>query len=425
MTFPEEFWWGAGMSATASGGAAPASDLAAWEASGRRRPAGPAETTSGFDATFVDDLAVLAGHRLRHLRLTLEWARLEPADGHRDDAAVEHYRAVLRAAHDAGIVVWGCLHDGALPGWFAHDERGFADARSRRYFWARHVELVGEAFGDLVGGWVPVYEPGRWAQRGWIDGAAPPGRGDEAQGFAGALEGVHLASVDAALRLRQGGRPVTSAQWLVPVFPWRADPGSPVAAEAEVAAGVVDEALWGSWRRMLTEETLAIGRRPPVEVPGAREAFDVIGFTYRHAVAVRGDGVIGPYPQSLTTGADGQVPWSEGLALAVHHVAESLPGRPLLIAGYGLTTGDEGLREQYLREGLAAAAEAVGGGIDLRGFWWDTPIDPAPGEGVVGGEGGEGGASAAAGAGLFDRDRTPRPAAALLSSVTRGGPVPS
>ncbi|CAN5886982.1 family 1 glycosylhydrolase [soil metagenome] len=422
MTFPDDFWWGAGMSATTAEGAAPASDLAAWEQAGRCRPSGPG---AGFFERFVDDLALLAERGLCHLRLTLEWARLEPTNGRRDDEAVDHLRSVLRAAGDAGITVWGCLHDGTLPGWFAHDERGFADARSRRYFWARHVELVGEAFGDLVGGWVPVHEPGRWAQRGWIDGARPPGRRDDAEGFAAALEGVHLASVDAAQRLRQSGQPVATAQWLVPVFGWRADPDAPVSAEAEVATGIVDEAFWGSWRRMLTEETLVVGHRPPVEVPGAREAFDVIGFTYRHAATVRGDGALGPYPQRSATGADGQVAWSEGLALALHHMAESLPGRPLLVAGYGLTTGDEDHRERYLRDGLAIAADAVADGIDLRGFWWDAPVGSAPdGSGGPNGEG-AGAGGEGAGAGLFARDRTPRPAAALLSSVTHGGAVPA
>ena len=62
-------------------------------------------------------------------------------------------------AREADIAVWACLHDGALPGWFSVDEHGFGDARSRGYFWSRHVELVGEAFGDLVHGWVPVFEP--------------------------------------------------------------------------------------------------------------------------------------------------------------------------------------------------------------------------------------------------------------------------
>lgn len=405
MTFPEGFWFGAGASSSATEGTAPASDLAAWEHDGRRRPTGP----SGAPDVVAGDLARLAEVGCATVRLTLEWARLEPTEGRRDTEAVEAARLALTTARDAGLDVWACLHDGTLPGWFAHDEHGYADRRARGYHWARHVEFVGETFGDLVAGWVPVFEPGRWALRGWVTGSRPPGRGDDAPGFAEALEGAHLASVEAALRLREGGRPVASAQWLVPLFPARPDPDSPAPAEAQAMVELVDDALWGSWRRMLTEETLSIGHRPPVAVPGAREAFDVLGVTYRHAAAVRGDGQLLAYPQTLAPGPDGQVPWSEGLGLSLHHTAESLPGRPLLVAGYGLTTGDEDRREQHLRDGLAAAAEAVDGGIDLRGFWWDTPIDP------VGGT---------VGPGLFDHDRAPRPAAALFASVARGGPVP-
>ena len=85
-----------------------------------------------------------------------------------------------------------CLHDGSLPGWFAHDERGFPDQRSRRYFWARHVERVGEAFGGRVHGWVPTFEPTRWASRGWLDGDRPPGQRDDARGFAAAVEEITL-----------------------------------------------------------------------------------------------------------------------------------------------------------------------------------------------------------------------------------------
>src|SRR5690606_24654075 len=114
-----------------------------------------------------------------------------------------------------------------------------------------------------------------------------------------------------------------------------------------------------------------------VPVPGARQAFDVLGLTYRHAAAVRGDGALLPYPPSSPTGVEGQVSWSEGLALALHHAAESLPDRALMIAGYGIRTADEDRRETYLRDGLAIAEQAVDGGIDLRGFWWDAPVDPA------------------------------------------------
>ncbi len=95
---------------------------------------------------------------------TFEWARLEPTPEAWDAAAVEHLTDVLTATNDAGIHVWACLHDGSLPGWFAHDERGFPDQRSRRYFWARHVERVGEAF-EAGHGWVPTFEP-TWCATG-------------------------------------------------------------------------------------------------------------------------------------------------------------------------------------------------------------------------------------------------------------------
>jgi len=360
---------------------------------------------------YTDDLPRFAAHGIGHLRHTIEWARLEPDNGHIDSAAVDHVRLLLQTARDAGVAVWACLHDGTLPGWFSHDERGFADARSRGYYWARHVEFVGETFGDLIHGWVPVYEPARWAYRGWIDASRPPGQRDDAEAFAAALEAVHLASVEAARRLRPGGRPVASAQWTVPLSPARPDAGAPATVDAQAMTTVVDEALWGCWHRMLTEETLQVPGRPPVDVPGAREAFDVVGLTYRHAAAVRGDGVLLPYPQTASSAGTDHVPWAEGLGHALHRAAESLPDLPLLVAGYGIDTANEEHRQQHLRDGLAIAEEAVAGGIDLRGFWWDTPVDPIePGRHPPG---------------LFDRDRVARPAADLLADVARGGPVPS
>ncbi len=407
MALPGDFWWGAWVSSLAAEGAAPASDLGAWEREGRAAPSGEG---FGFATGFHDDLRLLAAHGACHLALTLEWARVEPSDGHHDPAAVEQLRLQLEAARDAGISVWGGLQDGTLPGWFAHDERGHADDRSRRYYWARHVETTGELFGDLVHGWMPVHEPTRWAAQGWLEGARPPGRHDDAEAFAAALEGVHLASVEAAQRLRGGGRPVATGHRVTPLFPARDQPDLPPTPDAEAMTSVVDETLHGCWLRLLEEETLVVPGRVPVDVPGAREAFDVVGITYRHAAAVRGDGALLRYPQSLPAGAGGAVPWPEGLAIALHRVAEALPERPLLVAGYGLPTADEGLRERFLRDGLGIAQEAVADGMPLRGFWWQEPIDgpghPAP-------------------PGLFDRDRTPRPAAALFAAVAAGADVPA
>ncbi|MGI8756200.1 MAG: family 1 glycosylhydrolase [Acidimicrobiales bacterium] len=408
MTFPEGFGWGATVSATDAWGSAPASDLAAWPGELGAPEAGTPEAPGAIRAV-GEDLTRLAGLGLGHVRLTIDWARVEPAEGRRDVEAVEHLRLALAAGGDAGLAMWGCLHDGPLPGWFAQDERGFGDTRSRHYYWARHVEWVGETFGDLIHGWVPVAEPTRWAQRGWLTGDRPPGRVNDAEAFAAALEAIHLASVEAALRLRQDAQPVATAQWLVPLFPARIDPAAPTTPDAEAMTSVAEEVFRGCWLRMLTEETLVVPGRPPVDVPGAREAFDHIGFTYRHALAVRGDGALVPYPQTLATGSNGQVPWAEGLEIVLHRLADAVPERPLFIAGVGLATVDEEEREEYLRDVLAVAEEAIDGGIDVRGLWWETPIDAPTGPAR----------------GLLDRDHNPRPAADLLTRVAAGGEVPT
>jgi beta-glucosidase len=221
--------------------------------------------------------------------------------------------------------------------------------------------------------------------------------------------------VDAAQRLREGGRPVACAHWAVPTFPARTDPDAPPSAEAEVLARTTDQIHHGCWVRLLEEGQLAIPGRTPVEVPSARQAFDIVGVTYRHAMAVRGDGAVLPYPQALEVGPDGQVPWTQGLGIVLHRLAEDLPGRPLLIAGVGLTTDDEGRRRDYLRDLLRTAEAALDDGIDLRGLWWHTPIDPRfpAGEDAVSG----------AAPGLWDHERNPRAAEELLTSVAHGGPI--
>ena len=239
---------------------------------------------------------------------------------------------------------------------------------------AAHVEQVGEELGDLVDGWIPMVEPARWALQGWLTAAGPPGRVDDAEGFSGALQGALLGSVEAALRLRAAGRPVATGQWVVPAFPARVTPDVPPSPEAEAMVGVVDEALFGCWRRLLLEGTLVVPGRAPIEIPDARVAFDRIGFTYRHAVAVRGDGALLPFPQQLPVRADGQVSWAEGLALALHHVADTFGDRPIQLVGYGVASDDPAF-DEFEHQARTIVQGAIDDGIDLRSAWWDAPLD--------------------------------------------------
>ena len=190
MEWPDGFLWGTGASSTQCEGAAPASDWARWEKLGRAPASGDG---NGFGARYAEDFALLAEHGLTHHRLSIEWARIEPRQGERDNGAIEHYRSILTAARDAGIAPWVCLHHFTLPGWFGDDLGGFLDEKAARYWWPRHVDFVAETFGDLVFGWKPINEPVAYALTSYLMGVFPPGRSD-IDDFRTVVRTIHMAA---------------------------------------------------------------------------------------------------------------------------------------------------------------------------------------------------------------------------------------
>lgn len=404
MPFPEEFWWGTAASSTQCEGAAPASD---WLREERRGTYPPSGAGNGFATRYADDFALAASLGLTHHRLSIEWARIEPEEGHHDPAAIEHYRAVLQAARDAGVAPWVCLHHFTLPGWFTEiGEGAFRDDRARSYHWARHVAFCAETFGDLVFGWKPINEPFAYAAASYLLGELPPRRRDPAQ-MLEAYRGILLAQRDAWRELRGGGTPVATIHNLSPLFP--ADDSVPAAHNTDA----VDELMWRVWIRADRDGVLALPGRAPEEVADLRECCDVVGFSYYSAHAVGRDLGFLPYPSGARVGPLGYAPWSEGLGLVLRRLRDELPGRPLLVCEHGVGTDDDRWRTEVLRESLAVAEDALADGVDLRGFFHWTLVDNyewTSGYDVA--------------FGIVSRDREPRPSAALLASVAAGGTTP-
>jgi beta-glucosidase/6-phospho-beta-glucosidase/beta-galactosidase len=119
---------------------------------------------------------------------------------------VAHLRRVLAAAAGAGVAVWACLLHGTAPGWFTDDQRGWLDDKAV-LVWARHVDRVAEAVGDLVAGWVPIHEPELVARLGYGEGTFPPGRHRD-DDHHDARAALLAAEAEAARLLRTGPAPV-------------------------------------------------------------------------------------------------------------------------------------------------------------------------------------------------------------------------
>ena len=255
---------------------------------------------------------------LAHHRLSLEWARLEPEAGEHDPDAVAHYRDVLSTAGDVGIRPWVCLHHFTLPRWFA-ESGGFLVERNRTEAWARHVEFVAETFGDLVGGWQPVNETNYYARAAYGGGGFPPGRRDRDE-VALVEEAIHLATAEAAVRLRRTGAPVASILGLSAIVTQDDAPET-----CELAAKLYDT-YWAPGLGLFRDGVLRVRHRTPVERPDLAGSFDLLGFSYYSAMGVRA-GRLPSIPRTLPSRrwATGSGPTASGSSSIVS--VASFPGR--------------------------------------------------------------------------------------------------
>src|SRR5437016_11042646 len=112
--FPEGFLFGIAQSAHQLEGGNVNSDWWAWEHDARSPCREPSGDACDFFHRYPEDIALVAGVGLNAFRLSVEWARIEPAEGEFSVAALEHYRRVVTACREAGLAPVVTLHHYAL-----------------------------------------------------------------------------------------------------------------------------------------------------------------------------------------------------------------------------------------------------------------------------------------------------------------------
>jgi beta-glucosidase len=396
MDWPTGFLWGTGASSTQCEGAAPASDWWDWERAGRAPASGDG---NGFSKRYGEDFRAYAKLGLTHHRLSIEWARIEPEPGRHDERAVAHYRNVLAAALEAGVQPWVALYHFTLPRWFAADG-GFLVERNRTDVWARHVDYVAETFGDLVRGWQPVNETNYYPAAAYLGGGWPPGHNDR-QEWAMGTEAIHLATAEAAVRLKQTGAPVSSIFGLSAVVAHDDEPATLRLVDR------IYQVNWSTGLDLYRHGVLRVRGREPTERPELAASFDLIGFSYYSTIGVSGGRIV-PHPVGAPLSPLGYAIWADGLRLVLDRLAQELPGAPLLVAEYGIGSDDDEVRAAYLERGLQVTNEAIGRGIDVRGLFHWTGVDNY--EWLHGFD---------VSFGLLDRDRNVRPSSLVLQREAR------
>lgn len=353
------------LSATELRGSAATADWSRWVSRGKAPSHDPGITI--FEQSWPLDFKQLADMGADSVYLTIEWARLEPRQNHYDEAEIDHVRNLLAGAKQYGLTTWAVLVDGTLPGWFSEDEHGFADSRSRGLLWPRHVDWVGETFGDLVDGWIPQREPVHHALRSQLWALAPPGRSNPNR--AGEAIRDTLLAEGEAWRLLAGTAPVATYQTV------RSIVGTANDVKAERVARQLRAMSTESWVGALTTGVISVPGAIERSAPHLRDAFDRVIVELRPPIMVDASWSISPYPSEAVVGPTGLAPWPPASEENLRWVADRLDGRPIMAAGSLADVTDDGRSRPDHVETMMGIAKQAASTTNVVGWCWSSAID--------------------------------------------------
>ena len=380
--FPEGFLWGTATASHQIEGGNVNNDWWDFEhdpSSGCAEPSGDACDSWH---RWAEDVDLVADLGLGAYRFSLEWSRIEPAEGEWSRASLEHYRRICAACRERGVTPFVTFCHYTLPRWFA--ARGGWEAADATETFGRYVERSAAHLGDLLGGACTLNEPNVASVLGYTLGRFPPGIKDRFSRAAKVNETLVRAHRRAAEALRAG--PGTFPVGLtLSMADIQAAPGGE--AMAAGAAEVENVFLRGT------------------------EGDDFVGVQGYSRMRLGPEGVLGPEPGSEVTQM-GYEYWPQVIEAVVRRAA-GVTGLPVLVTESGIGTADDRRRIDYLAETLRGALRCLADGIDLRGYFawslldnFEWALGYAPTFGLV----------------AVDREtfaRRPKPSAAWFGSVAR------
>src|SRR5712692_8674145 len=176
LRFPDGFLWGTASSSYQCEGGNTNNQWYRWEQRGQILTGEQCGEACDWWENAEDDFALAEQMEHNALRLSLEWSRIEPAEGQWDSAPLDRYRAMLTDLRHRHIKPIVTLHHFTDPLWFT-DRGGFEDEANIRYF-VRYVTRAVQSLQDLCDFWVTINEPNIYAFMGYVLGSFPPGEHD-------------------------------------------------------------------------------------------------------------------------------------------------------------------------------------------------------------------------------------------------------
>jgi beta-glucosidase len=413
-SFPPGFLWGSATAAAQIEGAAheDGKEDSIWDAFARV----PGAVAHGHTPEVAvdhyhrmpQDVALMKELGLQSYRFSTSWARVKPGDRQPNPAGLDFYSRLVDELLGANILPWLTLYHWDLPQ--ALEEKGGWANRDTAYRFLDYAELMYTALGDRVDHWTTFNEPLCSSLIGYAGGEHAPGRQEPAAALA-AVHHQHLTHGLATRELRQrGAKNIGITLNLTNAVP--NDPTDPV----DIDAARRLDALWNrmfleplllsAYPKDLLEDVAGLGLSEVIhdgdlEIIGT--PIDFLGVNHYHDDNVSGHPLRAEEPDYLApterptsspfvgseylTFPTRDLPrtamgWEvnpSGLHNLLVRLGEEYPMLPPLYvtengAAYNDEVTDDGelhdpLRAEYIRLHVAAIADAIKDGADVRGYF--------------------------------------------------------
>jgi beta-glucosidase len=190
--FPPVFAWGAATAAYQVEGGADADGRtpSIWDTfshtPGRTLNGETGDVACDHYHRWRDDLDLMAELGLRAYRFSISWPRVQPGgSGAANAAGLDFYDRIVDGLLERGIEPWATLYHWDLPQPI-EDGGGWLEPEVVDRF-AEYAGIVARRLGDRVHSWITLNEPRTFSLMGYGTGRHAPGR----RGWAGALRAAH------------------------------------------------------------------------------------------------------------------------------------------------------------------------------------------------------------------------------------------
>lgn len=383
LRFPEGFLWGTASAAHQCEGGNTNNQWYRWEQEGHILSGETCGAASDWWKQAERDFEIAEQMENNALRLSLEWSRIEPEEGHWDSSALERYRAMLQDLHRRHMKPIITLHHFTEPLWFA-ERGGFTNPDNRRFF-VRYARYVVSQLQDLCDFWITFNEPNVYAVMGYLIGSFPPGEHSLARTLQviSTLLQTHIETFYALSELQPEARIGYCLNYRL------FDPARPLWPPDVLAATVQEESF--NWSILKAAETghfsfpLNVRLKPLLHAPGTR---DYHGVNYYTREMVRFD-LTRPHElfarrfhrrDALLNDPGMEDSFGEifpqGLYRVLHGVYRRTRGnKPIYITENGFCDARDDRRPRALLEHLAQVHQAILDGIPVRGYLYWTLVD--------------------------------------------------